>query len=96
MSDETRHAVAHGLVWRSGMCTAGTRDPEPQHGTLCRDVSALLEADRATHSAALARAVGLLRELRDADERSDAERDVMNRLDDWLADYDRSHPGGTR
>ena len=49
MSDSERamRAEAHRLTWEHGMCTASERDSQPQHGTLCTEMVALLaERDR--------------------------------------------------
>jgi len=41
-SERARRAEAHRLMWDHGMCTASAKDPQPQHGTLCTDLVALL------------------------------------------------------
>lgn len=46
-SERARRAEAHRLMWDHGMCTASAKDSQPQHGTLCTDLVAILaERDR--------------------------------------------------
>ena len=41
-SERARRAEAHRLMWDHGMCTASAKDSQPQHGTLCTDLVAIL------------------------------------------------------